>query len=117
MVQVKHRNMVKTCKVLGVKITKTNLKKKQEIRCLYNQLNKVLPSFDDQDLICGTDVVFKAVQHINQLHRRVANERGVEALQQIQNKAREIAFQQFMAMKAKSAKLEVRQFILKLLNR
>ena len=81
------------------KSIKKTLKKKSEIRSLYNQLNKVLPSFNDQDLVCGTDVVFKAVQYINQLHRRVANERGVEALQQIQNNARKIALQQLMAMK------------------
>ena len=81
------------------KSIKKALKKKSEIRSLYNQLNAVLPSFDDQDHVCGTDVVFKAVQYINQLHRRVANERGVEALQQIQNNARKIAVQQLMAMK------------------
>ena len=90
------------------KSIKKTLKKKSEIRSLYNQLNAVLPSFDDQDHVCGTDVVFKAVQYINQLHRRVANERGVEALQQIQNNARKIALQQFMAMRAVSAKSEVR---------
>ena len=80
---------------------------------MYNQLNAVLPSFYDQDLVCstdkdlvcGTDVIFKAVQYINQLHRRVANERGVEALQQIQNNARKIALQKLNKMKA--AKNEV----------
>ena len=103
MVQVVNKNVVKTCKILVKKnrnVSKTNLNKKQEIRFLYNQLNKVLPSFDDQDLVCGTDVVFKAVQYINQLHRRVANERGVETLEQIQNNARNTALQQLMTMKA-----------------
>ena len=113
MVQVVKKNIVKFSNLTVMKSRKVNRrtsKKKQEIRSLYNQLNAVLPSFDDQDLVCGTDVVFKAVQYINQLHRRVANERGVEALQQIQNNAKKIALQQHMEMKTKSANFEVKFF-------
>ena len=115
MVQVVNKNMIKTCKVSVVKnlkVTKTNMKKKQEIKSLYNKLNAVLPSFDDQDHVCGADVVFKAVQYINLLHRRVTNERGVEALQQIQNNASKIALQQLMAMKAhKSCEVSINTFL------
>ena len=100
MVQSISKKLTSLSKKPTSKSIKKSLKKKSEIRSLYNQLNAVLPSFNDQDLVCGTDVVFKAVQYINQLHRRVANERGVEALQQIQNNARKIALQQLMAMKA-----------------
>ena len=100
MVQSISKTLTSLSKMPTSKSIKKSLKKKSEIRSLYNQLNAVLPSFNDQDLVCGTDVVFKAVQYINQLHRRVANERGVEALQQIQNNARKIALQQLMAMKA-----------------
>ena len=82
------------------KITKRRVKNKQEMRNLYNELNAVLPSCGDQ--VCGTDVVLKAVQYINQLHRRVAAERGVKALQQIQNDARKIALQQLVAMNAQT---------------
>ena len=105
MVQVKNKNIIKV-----LKTKRKTLKKKQEIKSLYNQLNKVLPSFDNQNHVCGTDVVLKAVQYINQLHRRVANERGVEVLKQIQNNARKIALRQHFAMKA--AKDKVRTFIL-----
>ena len=113
MVQVVKKNIEKSSNMTVIKshrAKKRTSKSKQEIRSLYNQLNAVLPSFDDQDLVCGTDVVFKAVQYINQLHRRVANERGVKALQQIQNKARSIALRQFIAMRAVSATSEVRMF-------
>ena len=82
------------------KITKRRVKNKQEMRNLYSELNAVLPSCGDQ--VCGTDVVLKAVRYINQLHRRVAAERGVKALQQIQNNARKIALQQLVATKAQT---------------
>ena len=104
-----------TAKMPTSKSIKKSSKKKSEIRSLYNQLNAVLPSFDNQDLVCGTDVVFKAVQYINQLHRRVANERGVEALQQIQNNARKIALQQLMEMKAQKlnkVSIKLKKYIL-----
>ena len=113
MVQVTKKNIVKVSEsslMRSHKIQKRTSKRKQEIKSLYSQLNKVLPSFDNQNHVCGTDVVLKAVQYINQLHRRVANERGVEVLQQIQNNARKIALQQHIAMKA--AKDKVRIFIL-----
>ena len=84
------------------KITKRRMKNKREIRNLYNELNAVLPSCGYQH-VCGTDqIVLKAVRYINQLHRRVAAEMGVKALQKIQNNARRIALQQFMAMKAET---------------
>ena len=84
------------------KITKRRMKNKQEIRNLYNELNAVLPSCRDHH-VCGTDqIVLKAVQYINQLHRRVAAEMGVKALLKIQTNAKRIAFQQLMAMKAQT---------------
>ena len=82
------------------KITKRRVKNKQEMRGLYSELKAVLPSCGDQ--VCGTDVVIKAVQYINQLHRRVAVEKGVKTLQQIQKNARKLALQQFVAMKAQT---------------
>ena len=101
--------MVQVVNKVGAKVSKTSATKsrkvshrrlrKQELKILYNQLNKAVPSVNDHDHVCGTDVVLKAVQYINQLHRRVANERGVEALKQIQNNARKIALQHYMAMK------------------
>ena len=50
MVQVVNKKMVKTCKTSVAKsrkVTKTTLKEKQEIKSLYNQLNKILPFFND----------------------------------------------------------------------
>merc|ERR1712096_199109 len=78
-------------------------KRKQEIRNLYKQLNKVLPCFEDR--VCGAEVVLKAVQYIDQLHRRVAAERGVKTLQKIQNNARKIALQQLMVMNAQTIEI------------
>merc|ERR1712096_210845 len=100
-------NMVHSAKKIHVKTAKTmnsrkikKVKRNEELRSLYDELSTVLPSFGDQGRVCGTDVVLKAVQYIDQLHRRVADQRGVQALQKIQQNARNIALQQLMAMKA-----------------
>ena len=103
MVQVIRKKVVKVSNISVVKSQKAKKRtseNKQEMKSLYNQLSKVLHSVDDQGHVCGIDVVLKAVQYINQLHRRVANERGVEALQQIQNNAKKIALQHLMEMNA-----------------
>ena len=79
-----------------------SLKKKQELDHLFNQLNELLPSCSDKNHVQGSDVVLKAAQYINQIHRKVAEQKGAEALQKIQESARTKAHQQLMAMKKKT---------------
>merc|ERR1719427_2226468 len=95
MVQAASKKNADVVKMPAKKIIK---KRKQEIRNLYKQLNNVLPCFEDR--VCGAEVVLKAVQYIDQMHRRVAAERGFKALQQIQNNAKKIALKQLMMIKA-----------------
>merc|ERR1712183_141681 len=103
-------NMVHSANKIHVKTAKTmkrikikKVKRNEELRNLYDELSTVLPSFGAQGRVCGTDVVLKAVQYIDQLHRRVADERGVQALQNIQQNAKNIALQQLLAMKAQTS--------------
>ena len=99
MVHSANKIHVKTAKTMNSRKIK-KVKRNEELRSLYDEMSTVLPSFGDQGRVCGTDVVLKAVQYIDQLHRRVADERGAGALQKIQQNARNIALQQLMAMKA-----------------
>ena len=86
-------------KVKSRKKTKmSSYKKKQELKTILNKLYSVIPC-KSNDRLRSTDVVFKAVQYINQVHKKVAEEKGIEALHRIQQIARKKAFMQFMSMK------------------
>ena len=88
---------------------------KQEIKSLLNKLNSVVPC-KTKGRLKSTDVVFKAVQHINRLHKKIAEEKGVEALHHVQKNARIKALKKFKAMNTETRMLpEVskRQLILK----
>ena len=79
-----------------------SIKKKEELKHLLSQLNAVTPICNKNNKVKSTDVVFKAVEYINQLHRKIAEKKGLEALQQIQKNARNKAIQQLMSMKNKT---------------
>ena len=86
-------------KVKSRKKTKmSSYKKKQELKIILNKLYSVIPC-KSNDRLRSTDVVFKAVQYINQVHKKVAEEKGIEALHRIQQIARKKALKQFMSMK------------------
>ena len=77
-------------------------KKKQELKYLISKLNAVTPVCNKNKSIKSSDVVFKAVEYINQLHKKIAEKKGVENLLEIQKNARNKAIQQLMSMKNKT---------------
>merc|ERR1712183_1014649 len=85
--QQHRRKMFKTSRESG---------KKDELKTLFTELGAMVPSCKDTPSSSGLNVVLKSVDYINQLHRQVAAERGIAALQEIQNNARQVALQQMM---------------------
>ena len=78
------------------------IKKKQELKHLLDKLNAVTPSCNENKNVKSTDVVFKAVEYINQLHKKIAEKKGAENLLEIQKNARNKAIQQLMSIKSKT---------------
>ena len=86
----------------NIKSTKKRfIKKKQELKYLLHKLNRVSQVCNEKTSFKSTDVVFKAVKYINQLHKKIAEKKGLEELQQIQENARNKAIQQLMSIKNK----------------
>ena len=87
----------------NIKSTKKRfIKKKQELSYLLSKLNEVTPICKKKNNFKSTDVVFQAVKYINQLHKKIADKKGLKALQQIQKNASNKAIQQLMSMKNKA---------------
>ena len=74
------------------------------------KLNQIIPSYGCKNRVESSDVVLKAVKYINQLHKKVATEKGVEAMQQIQENARIQARRQLMTMKNKANEVRISYF-------
>ena len=102
----RRRYSLKSKKTIKIK----SLKKKQELNHLFNELNELLPSCSDKNHVKSSNVVLRAVKYIYQLHRKVAEENGVEALHQIQENARIQARRQLMTMKNKANEVRISYF-------